>query len=384
MDRSRYDTGDTWGTYSEVTTNTPGFQKLKKGGLPLPLNSYFFSRIDGKSPFTNTYNGVSTQRGSFGFGGFNAACDTGFYQLTVGGSRSGSWDSRSRVHQIVSNKLNQATRDSPIDLGVSLGEYRETAGLVAGAMKKTFDAYKALKRHNFSDALKVVTGRRNKHYTDAAKAAADAWLGYTYGVKPLMNDVYGAMERLQSDKDILDIHVVRASHRTRVSGTAQLNGGQYHGLVEGSMRGKGKYTFYVENPLLFTLDQIGVINPLSLGWELIPLSFVVDWFIPIGGFLRGVVPPPGIHSVSGYTYVKAQGLCKEFTDMPPGYGGWVPAPGWKTGATSKEFMKDRKVFSGFPSYHLMVPDLSLNKSQIMSGLSLLTQLLKEPGKGSRW
>lgn len=37
--------------------------------------------------------------------------------------------------------------------------------------------------------------------------------------------------------------------------------------------------------VLRPLDQLGLINPLTVGWELIPFSFVIDQFIPIGNYL---------------------------------------------------------------------------------------------------
>lgn len=35
-----------------------------------------------------------------------------------------------------------------------------------------------------------------------------------------------------------------------------------------------------------TFQQIGLTNPLLLGWELIPFSFVADWFIQVGDYLE--------------------------------------------------------------------------------------------------
>jgi hypothetical protein len=31
--------------------------------------------------------------------------------------------------------------------------------------------------------------------------------------------------------------------------------------------------------------QLGLLDPLSVAWELLPWSFVIDWFIPIGAYL---------------------------------------------------------------------------------------------------
>ena len=47
-------------------------------------------------------------------------------------------------------------------------------------------------------------------------------------------------------------------------------------------------------------------NPLLTAWELVPYSFVVDWFIPIGDFLSQFSASHGLQYVSGtsVTYIK--------------------------------------------------------------------------------
>jgi len=366
-DKSVYSNSAGHGNYSETSTKTPGFHRLVQLGFPLPNKAYHFHRYDAKDPKVPTYNGSRNERDAGGLCLFNSAIVAGGYGL-YGTSNKGLM-TVNRMHAIVSNKLASKARDYPIDLGVSLGEYRETAELVVGAMRKTAGLYRAVRKLDFSEALRVVTGRRNRKFSDAAHAAADAWLGFTYGVKPLMRDVYGAMDALSIAKarEVV-VHVVRASVSESFSDSAATS--TCKGSVTGRIQASGKFTYQVENPLLFTLDQLGVINPLALTWELIPFSFVVDWFIPIGNFLRGVVPPPGISQVSGYTYVKAKGSTVRATNI----GSPGPA-GWHTSLVTREIYKDRRIFTGFPRVTLVVPDLSLTKSQLMSGISLLVNLL---------
>jgi hypothetical protein len=44
------------------------------------------------------------------------------------------------------------------------------------------------------------------------------------------------------------------------------------------------YLFEMREELGFS-RQLGLLDPLSVVWENIPYSFVVDWFIPIGDYL---------------------------------------------------------------------------------------------------
>jgi len=47
------------------------------------------------------------------------------------------------------------------------------------------------------------------------------------------------------------------------------------------------------------LAQTGFTNPLNLGWELLPFSFVVDWFVGIGPYLEARSAWDGLTFVDG-------------------------------------------------------------------------------------
>jgi hypothetical protein len=42
------------------------------------------------------------------------------------------------------------------------------------------------------------------------------------------------------------------------------------------------------NVATITLASLGITNPLLVAWELVPFSFVVDWFLPIGNYLESL------------------------------------------------------------------------------------------------
>jgi hypothetical protein len=46
---------------------------------------------------------------------------------------------------------------------------------------------------------------------------------------------------------------------------------------------------------------MGVVNPLSIAWEVIPFSFVVDWFIPVGQVLEACTATMGLSFVDSWT-----------------------------------------------------------------------------------
>jgi hypothetical protein len=40
------------------------------------------------------------------------------------------------------------------------------------------------------------------------------------------------------------------------------------------------------NAATIALSSAGVTNPLLVAWELVPFSFVVDWFLPVGNYVE--------------------------------------------------------------------------------------------------
>jgi hypothetical protein len=50
----------------------------------------------------------------------------------------------------------------------------------------------------------------------------------------------------------------------------------------------------IDNPALATAQAVGLTNPALVAWELVPYSFVIDWFLPIGNWLTAIAPLVGI------------------------------------------------------------------------------------------
>jgi hypothetical protein len=55
------------------------------------------------------------------------------------------------------------------------------------------------------------------------------------------------------------------------------------------------------NPDLQLLQQMGLVNPLSIAWEVVPFSFVVDWFTKFGGVIDATTDFVGCRLRDPYT-----------------------------------------------------------------------------------
>jgi len=386
--RKRYNDSNSYGSFDEYSVGTPGFHKLKGSGGILPQHAYHFDRWDVSDPVVPAFlNAAYNVRGWLG--GSNSSsqlftfCDAmrlqrvqlnkGSNPLTPPKTIQGfsAWQPE------LQNALLRKCRNREIDLGVSLGEYRETSKFISDAMVKTARSYRQLRRGNLAQALQTL-GLHGPKANEIAASTSNAWLGYTYGLKPLLNDVYAAADILHkrygpAKADVQ--HVVseaRVTFPKRVSERllSQHVSAEWVGIV----KCQGVVRYYTDNPLLSQLDAIGVLNPASVAWELVPFSFVVDWFVPIGSWIQNVVPPQGVSFVSGHLSYKATGFARYVIAIPPNplNNGDI---GLNCQAETVEFLKERIILSNFPRYSFVVPDLSLSQGQIASGIALLYQQL---------
>jgi len=75
--------------------------------------------------------------------------------------------------------------------------------------------------------------------------------------------------------------------------------------------------YQIDNHLKAFLAQTGFTNPINLAWEVLPYSFVVDWFIPIGPYLESLSAWDGLVFLDGW---RSQ-TTKLYTNWSVGYSG---------------------------------------------------------------
>lgn len=152
---------------------------------------------------------------------------------------------------------------------------------------------------------------------------ASDWLAVQYGVVPLLHDVVDAAEHfaqraLDAEKDPSKPMLVRFVGRA--SKTVNFVGGVGNG-IRGSTKHQARTTlnFKVNVSYLRQAQQTGILNLASLGWELIPYSFVVDWFADVGDYLNRISYTAGLTFVDGFHSRKSEiTYTGSFTDTTHG------------------------------------------------------------------
>ena len=104
-----------------------------------------------------------------------------------------------------------------------------------------------------------------------AAGLGNRWLWYSYGVSPLISDLYAASRTLT--REFGTVRVEAGSSR-KGSRTAPDGAVRWDTKVSKRLRADVR----INNPNLFLASQLGLINPAQWINEGVRFSFVIDWF----------------------------------------------------------------------------------------------------------
>lgn len=208
------------------------------------------------------------------------------------------WTSNDEI--ALQGKVVGKVRGHDFNLAVFTGESKELLELAKTNLLRLGYMYLALKQGNWKSLAKSL-GHKNGRSRAArafkrkfrrlarSKNLAELWLELQYAWLPLLGDVHEAAKAYET-----------LTKKPRVEQvTAQRSkGGQFNASASpANFTGTGAYTYKKRISLdleerLSTSRSLGLLNPFSVAWELLPASFVVDWFVPIGSYIEllGVIP----------------------------------------------------------------------------------------------
>lgn len=168
-------------------------------------------------------------------------------------------------------KLNDMTRGN-IDLSIDL--------LQAGQTKKMLSA---------ANAAELFT-RNFKGLTQLIAGVSAIRLQYVYGVKPTLQTIFDCADR--SINLVLNkIEHFEATASTSVASSDENVPLLLYGNAKCRMMRDGRLFCKIGVKLRTEGNNPGYwtsLNPASIAWEMMPYSFVVDWFVDVGSYLRNL------------------------------------------------------------------------------------------------
>lgn len=186
-------------------------------------------------------------------------------------------------------KLSDKISGEQFNMAVFLGEGKEALETIAQSARRIALSLKSLRRGNVFRAArtllenprKIAPNISRKHVTE--KWLADNWLQLQYGWKPLVQDIFGAASHfayMQNRPQVLTYRARKTIKPQKIlspSGSYDLSGTVSYGKTIKALVSK-----------IDEIALLGLKDPASLAWELLPYSFVCDWVIPVGNYLEAI------------------------------------------------------------------------------------------------
>jgi len=208
-------------------------------------------------------------------------------------------------------RLKEGVYTDEAAIGAAIAEWRSSLDTIQTRSLQIYRAFRALKRGNFSKFRKELGVRPKRKHSKTVftrpKDASAIWLEYWLGWAPLVGDIYSAMDVL--GKPVKSVTVTgRAS--VPITWTRVFEGlyDRHTETIVGRISVQQGAKFRVINANEALAARMGLSNPAAIAWELVPFSFVVDWFVRVGDSLSAYSDFNGLEVTNAFTSVYQRGV----------------------------------------------------------------------------
>lgn len=253
-----------------------------------------------------------------------------------------------------------------MDLGTTIAEFPKTARMVGQAATNIANSIRYARRGNFSAAFESVGLDGLRPIRDVSKN----WLALQYGWTPLMLDVESTCNVLSNG--LGDWRYGATAKRPYPYGFDPSAVGSHIVTRTGVRHLKLRLDFQIDNAQAMTYSQLGLTNPVAIAWELVPFSFVADWFVPIGDWL-GALHLGMFATFKGGTFTDFINIVDTHVGERTLSSGWLTVGSY--GHRRRYIKVKRELISSYLPSIIAKPDFSLSLKQMASGLSLLQEVV---------
>lgn len=280
--------------------------------------------------------------------------DAGFLS-PPGGFQEEIDNCRAAAVTLAREALNEGTN---VQNGADLAEARQTASMLASTGASLIGAYRAARKGNWSGVAKAL-GVSKADLTNK-KTYSDRWLEYQYGWLPLMGSLHDNYEKLRTISATKSLDILGEKTQGR-SMTIEGGAGGYYYHWQLEVRSKCSITAELVNEWARDANQWGLLNPFSVAWEVVPFSFVIDWFMPIGTALAAYSATSGLAFRKGYVSTASSETLT------------ITRPGWDNPGHYEvtNFRFDRQVLGDFPMPEVFGKRNPFTNKHIANALGLL-------------
>lgn len=211
-------------------------------------------------------------------------------------------DQADLAHNKSYGKLVEAVGD-PSLWAVNLAEYGQSLSMMEKRLVQLTKFAKKLHHFDFPGAANELRKGMTppKGLKAGTKYFADNWLEYHFGWEPLVKDIGAAVHTLTAPVPPKRISGKGTVRKTQVDDNQSSTPYWSRQVDVISTSSKHQADVRVESPNVHLAEQLGFVNPLAVAWELVPFSFVVDWFSNVGQVLGSLTDFAGLSITNAST-----------------------------------------------------------------------------------
>lgn len=300
-------------------------------------------------------------------------------------------DARRKAYE----KFYTSLRDSELNLAVDIAEGKQSAKMMSNSIRDVVriarqcrrDALKWAQQNLLIQQMKPSKERRRvrdsipakyRGETDPSIIMGNRWLEWQYGWKPLLGTIFGACD-FERRKPRQSFRIVGNSKRRSIQivPTSTSYGFVVWNDAESSSYATLRCDYRVNSSVANNASRFTSMNPLAIAWELVPYSFVVDWFFNVGGYMQELETcmESGLTFVRGYEVYTLRYINK--VTFPSGAGTSTNPKAWNMYTSkTREYraVKTRVRLTSTPFPFFPRLEAKLGAQRLLSGAALLRQL----------
>lgn len=250
--------------------------------------------------------------------------------------------------------------------GEALAESRKTINHLADTATRVANLLLGIRRRDPKRIAKALgLGKKRR------VGLSSSWLEYQYAWLPLMSDIYdtyGLLTKGFGERPQL-IRAVRQLESTQPVDISDLG---IRSIGDTTITDRCILFYKLNDSELAKYGQLGLINPLEVAWAVVPWSFVIDWFVPVGNFLQATTATIGLTFVDG-CLSRSTRSSRTLTayDATTRYPYNPDQSTWTSVNSFQSFERKRIASSPRPGLYMKNP---FSTTHVISALALLTQL----------
>lgn len=289
------------------------------------------------------------------------------------------------VDTLVVEALN-ALKNEKVQLGTTLAESIRELDNWASLYKRLGHTLWAMNRGFPTRWVRRTFKRMFGKPGRASGTAAQLWLEYNLAIAPTLGTLYDGMKALQEGLGSDNLYV-RGKAKYTLNRKEEVDDSGHNPPTQiktstWSSREDYAVSFIgiLNDEFIAKAKALDVDNPYSTAWELVPFSFVMDWFVNIGDFLESLNATSGMTYGGGYRSLKVTGSGSYTDEINTDWSPGVPRIRNSGGSDYVYEMYERYTYGIWPAPTIVVrrKEDFFSTKRVITALALMIKL-----KGSR-